>query len=198
MFTRNKMVTILERLWRTNMNIKNNKGFSLIELMIAVVIIGVLAAIAIPQYQQYIRKARQSEAKNTLGGIFTSEKTYVNEFGAAVSSLLAIGYAPEGGINYDCGWVPASGTRAPLDNNNYPVPANLAMSNTITFCPIQANATCRVAQPFGAAAALANAAPAAGSVQFTARCNGRIGGVLDDAWTINQGQQVLQVTNGVL
>ena len=47
---------------------RNNKGFTLIELMIVVAIIGILAAIAIPAYQDYIARSQVSEGVQLLGG----------------------------------------------------------------------------------------------------------------------------------
>jgi prepilin-type N-terminal cleavage/methylation domain-containing protein len=54
-----------------NRALKSPLGFTLIELMIVVVIIGILAAIAIPNFLTYQARAKQSEAKLALGDIFT-------------------------------------------------------------------------------------------------------------------------------
>jgi type IV pilus assembly protein PilA len=59
--------------------IKGQKGFTLIELMIVVAIIGILAAIAIPNFLTYQAKAKQSEAKVALGAVFTSATAFAAE-----------------------------------------------------------------------------------------------------------------------
>ena len=54
-------------------------GFSLIELMIVVVIIGVLASIAIPNYTKYVRKSRTAEAEANINSIGQYEEQYYSE-----------------------------------------------------------------------------------------------------------------------
>jgi len=54
----------------------NKKGFTLIELMIVVAIIGILAAIAIPNFLKFQAKAKQSEAKTNLGAIYVAMLSY--------------------------------------------------------------------------------------------------------------------------
>ena len=61
--------------------LKSQKGFTLIELMIVVAIIGILAAIAIPNFLQYQMKSRQAEAKVNLNAIKTSEVAFQAERG---------------------------------------------------------------------------------------------------------------------
>jgi len=60
---------------------QKQEGFTLIELMIVVAIIGILAAIAIPNFLQYQMKSRQSEAKTNLMAIKTSEVSWQGERG---------------------------------------------------------------------------------------------------------------------
>lgn len=55
---------------------KNTKAFTLIELLVVVLIIGILAAVALPQYQKTVEKARAAEALMLVKAIATANKTY--------------------------------------------------------------------------------------------------------------------------
>jgi type IV pilus assembly protein PilA len=60
-----------------HLNKKNgNKGFTLIELLVVIIIVGVLAAIALPSFLNQIGKARGSEAKSALGTVNRSQQSY--------------------------------------------------------------------------------------------------------------------------
>ncbi len=58
---------------------RKSKGFTLIELMIVVVIIGILAALAIPRFMKATTKSKQSEAKQILKQIYVMERAYRQE-----------------------------------------------------------------------------------------------------------------------
>jgi type IV pilus assembly protein PilA len=105
--------------------IRSRKGFTLVELMIVVAIIGILAAIAIPNFLNFRMKAKTSEAKSNLGAIRSTEVAYYAEYSGYVvnqpytpdhttaaaldakqpwdttTRFSIIGFAPEGAVYFD-------------------------------------------------------------------------------------------------
>lgn len=61
--------------------VKNQKGFSLIELLVVVVIIAILAAIAVPIYMSYVRKARATEAQTAIAAIRSAYRVHYQTYG---------------------------------------------------------------------------------------------------------------------
>ena len=54
----------------------NQKGFTLMELMVVIVIVAILAAVAVPLYINYVKDAQRTEAKGAIGAVITAEQTY--------------------------------------------------------------------------------------------------------------------------
>ncbi|MCU0699550.1 MAG: prepilin-type N-terminal cleavage/methylation domain-containing protein [Myxococcaceae bacterium] len=75
-------------------------GFTLIELMIVVAIIGILAAIAIPNFVRFQAKGKQSEVNANLKAIFTAQKASYPHLQGYWSDVGGIGFTPERGNRY--------------------------------------------------------------------------------------------------
>lgn len=114
-----------------------NKGFTLIELMIVVAIIGILAAIAIPAFLNYQCKSKQVEARQALGSIAKMQQSFSAENGTYTTDLAAIGFSQKGKSHYDYAATEASEStftiQADGKNTSFVKPDVWTINNSLTL-----------------------------------------------------------------
>ena len=82
------------------MLVKNRKGFTLIELLIVVVIIGILAAIAIPKFAATKDKAKLASVKTDVRNIMTAQEAYFSDYATYASTLASSIFQPSTGNTF--------------------------------------------------------------------------------------------------
>jgi type IV pilus assembly protein PilA len=202
---------------RTSKILSNPSGFTLVELMIVVAIIGILAAIAIPNYQKYQARARQSEAKIALASAYTAEQSFATENSSYSACLKQIGIQSVGAQQYytvglkgttDSGRCGATGGLpcAGFQWNAAAATATCTLADSAAgaptdSAPIQANVKVL------AAATLPNSTNLSASSQtsvvsqnaFNIGAVGQVtsGGANYDSWTMDNTKTLTNVTSGI-
>ena len=72
---------------------KTQQGFTLIELMVTVAIVGILASIAMPSYQAYVQKSRRTSATSALLDLASREAQYYSTNNVYTATMTTLGYA---------------------------------------------------------------------------------------------------------
>jgi type IV pilus assembly protein PilA len=187
---------------------KSQAGFSLVELMVVVAIIGILASLAIPSIGKYMAKARQSEAKTQLASLYTAEKAFYAEYTQFDSRFGAIGYSPEGKLRYNVGF---AGSVVASTYTVATLTATQSMFATLTYCPaVTGSVIVSTATGCGTLPGATNSPPPAVSaaaviVNTAGGASTLVGEAVavvhsaggSDVWQITENKDLRNTTNGI-
>lgn len=101
---------------------RDSSGFTLIELMIVVAIIGILAAIAYPAYQDQVRKSKRSDGQVALLDMMAKQERYYTDNNTYTATLTNLGYTVDADGNADS------------PEADYKLSAGTCASGTIAVC----------------------------------------------------------------
>lgn len=177
---------------------KNNQsGFTLVELMVVVGIIGILIALVAPNLTSFTAKAKQSQAKVELSGLYTAEKSFQAEYNTYHGSLPYIGHIPDGCLN--------DGTCNAAAKRTYTVGFTAQGVLTDVVAGVTGNFTGTGAgvklyqNTVGAAITSPTTSGTLNQSQstFTAGAKGIIRSATADEWTINENKILLNAVPGI-
>lgn len=174
-----------------------NKGFSLVELMIVVAIIGILAAVAVPNFKRFQAKAKQSEAKTLLSNFYAVAQAAHAEYGAFPGNFVGTGFRPDGRLSYR---ITAANNGAFTDPTGGSMQNDTACLNTSNACNAQVatyknwteNANTVLAPPTQTAAAAAHTFLTIASADIG---GGNAGNA--DEWSIDHTKNLVNNQNGL-
>ena len=179
-----------------HVSLRSNKGFSLVELMVVVAIIGILAAIAVPNFQRFAAKSKQSEAKSNLSALYSAERAFQSEWQIFRADFNLNGYSPTGHLRYTHGFAAESGTALPT--NFAALTSVKGWVNTKTYCATTVAATANYCVEILTPVAPTLPATLINDTTFTAAAGGDLTGgvVAQDTWTIDQSKNLLNTVVG--
>ncbi len=184
---------------------KDQSGFSLIELMVVVAIIALLAAVAVPQFNKVLSRAKQAEAHSMLASIFTAETAFFAQYNTYYHGLLTIGFSPIGRIRYNAGFASES-TVVPGEFGFATVGTDISQINAAGWCsascPAMTNGCCLL--PESKTASLPAVGVATWGVINRAATTFKAGAASHiykpnqpDEWSIDNNKLITQVRNGI-
>lgn len=163
---------------------QKQSGFTLVELMVVVAIIGILSAVAIPNFKTYQAKSKTSEAKLQLASLYSAEVSWLSDYDTYATCLAEMGYNPanEQPNRYYAVGFAAFYAGAPDEC--------VATTGNVFAAGRYAN---------GAAAATTVAGTSTSKNAFEARAQGIIStdaSKANDVWSINENKLLNEVTRG--